>query len=1374
MEGAAFWFGCSNPSLPGVLQGGTVEVVNANIGTTGQSFLRLEGQEARLVATGTSYLRQTLHLGNATLAVQGQDSALYLLAGGLFQDTASLQVAQGASLVFAGGTFALEGTLQGEVQGNLLLSGGTLQVPEGKQGALNLTGNGLQVLAGFLLGPGTLQNQGLLRIGPSDAGKHLCLTLQNTGTVRMEGAAFWFGCSNPSLPGVLQGGTVEVVNANIGTIGQSFLRLEGQEARLVATGTSYLRQTLHLGNATLAVQGQDSALYLLAGGLFQDTANLQVAQGVSLVFAGGTFALEGTLQGEVQGNLLLSGGTLQVPEGKQGALNLTGNGLQVLYGTLLGPGTLQNQGLLRIGPSDAGKYLCLTLQNTGTVRMEGAAFWFGCSDPSLPGVLQGGTVEVVNANIGTIGQSFLRLEGQEARLVATGTSYLRQTLHLGNATLAVQGQDSALYLLAGGLFQDTASLQVAQGASLVFAGGTFALEGTLQGEVQGNLLLSGGTLQVPEGKQGALNLTGNGLQVLYGTLLGPGTLQNQGLLRIGPSDAGKYLCLTLQNTGTVRMEGAAFWFGCSDPSLPGVLQGGTVEVVNANIGTIGQSFLRLEGQEARLVATGTSYLRQTLHLGNATLAVQGQDSALYLLAGGLFQDTASLQVAQGASLVFAGGTFALEGTLQGEVQGNLLLSGGTLQVPEGKQGALNLTGNGLQVLYGTLLGPGTLQNQGLLRIGPSDAGKYLCLTLQNTGTVRMEGAAFWFGCSDPSLPGVLQGGTVEVVNANIGTTGQSFLRLEGQEARLVATGTSYLRQTLHLGNATLAVQGQDSALYLLAGGLFQDTASLQVAQGVSLVFAGGTFALEGTLQGEVQGNLLLSGGTLQVPEGKQGALNLTGNGLQVLAGFLLGPGTLQNQGLLRIGPSDAGKYLCLTLQNTGTVRMEGAAFWFGCSDPSLPGVLQGGTVEVVNANIGTIGQSFLRLEGQEARLVATGTSYLRQTLHLGNATLAVQGQDSALYLLAGGLFQDTASLQVAQGVSLVFAGGTFALEGTLQGEVQGNLLLSGGTLQVPEGKQGALNLTGNGLQVLAGFLLGPGTLQNQGLLRIGPSDAGKYLCLTLQNTGTVRMEGAAFWFGCSDPSLPGVLQGGTVEVVNANIGTIGQSFLRLEGQEARLVATGTSYLRQTLHLGNATLAVQGQDSALHFLAGGLFQDTASLQVAQGASLVFAGGTFALEGTLQGEVQGNLLLSGGTLQVPEGKQGALNLTGNGLQVLYGTLLGPGTLQNQGLLRIGPSDAGKYLCLTLQNTGTVRMEGAAFWFGCSDPSLPGVLENQGRVLLGDSAIGTSHAQSAIHNRGGFIKDQGTGTAYLYPTFYAEPGGYEEARSGSFWFRDYRNLR
>ncbi|MGC8905566.1 hypothetical protein, partial [Thermus sp.] len=397
--------------------------------------------------------------------------------------------------------------------------------------------------------------------------------------------------------------------------------------------------------------------------------------------------------------------------------------------------------------------------------------------------------------------------------------------------------------------------------------------------------------------------------------------------------------------------------------------------------------------------------------------------------------------------------------------------------------------------------------------------------------------------------------------------------------------------------------------------------------------------------------------------------------------------------------------------------------------------------------------------------------------------------------------------------------------GQVEGEVnlQGHLVVApGGTLQANgltikkeewDKSKVILELQGQGENLaravfqgenrfLAGTLRGPGILQNQGLLRSSAYQyRSKYICLTLQNAGTVRIEGWYTHFGCDD--LPGVLEGGTVELVDGHIHNNDYSgqggSIRLEGPEARFVVIGSrdnqwNFTEVPVHLKNATLnvqcsgqycrfnsyapfhfedatiIVQGQDSGVR-LWSAFFQGTNTIQVAERAGLEVVNES-VLDGTLQGEVQGKFEL-GSDFQVPEGKRAILNLTGNGLWFdAPRSLRGPGILENRGLLHI---ENNPPLCLTLQNTGTIRTSSYSWDFGCDD--LPGVLENQGQVVFtrGDKVINTKHPQSAIHNRGGFrFINQGWATVYIYPTFYAEPGGYEEAEGGSFWFREYRNLR
>ncbi|MCX7806960.1 MAG: hypothetical protein N3A38_17520, partial [Planctomycetota bacterium] len=156
----------------------------------------------------------------------------------------------------------------------------------------------------------------------------------------------------------------------------------------------------------------------------------------------------------------------------------------------------------------------------------------------------------------------------------------------------------------------------------------------------------------------------------------------------------------------------------------------------------------------------------------------------------------------------------------------------------GKTGTLRLTGQGLQMLQGALLGPGTLRNEGLLRIGPSEPLKYVCATVENVATVRLEGGNIYFGCTSPNIPGVLRTtgqGVVELVGAHVHPAGVAQLVVEGSEAVLRAGGNNRLNVGFTLKETTLRLEGQGARMELNANGRFEGENRLEVGEGTALV-----------------------------------------------------------------------------------------------------------------------------------------------------------------------------------------------------------------------------------------------------------------------------------------------------------------------------------------------------------------------------------------------------------------------------------------------------------------------------------------------------------------------------------------------------------
>jgi len=196
------------------------------------------------------------------------------------------------------------------------------------------------------------------------------------------------------------------------------------------------------------------------------------------------------------------------------------------------------------------------------------------------------------------------------------------------------------------------------------------------------------------------------------------------------------------------------------------------------------------------------------------------------------------------------------------------------------------------------------------------------------------------------------------------------------------------------------------------------------------------------------------------------------------------------------------------------------------------------------------------------------------------------------------------------------------------------------------------------------------------------------------------------------------------------------------------------------------------ESDLFIITSGSRPQDLNMDIPQAYSLTLEGranlsGSLILTGG--GRIYGEVTLSG-TLRVGEG--GILTLQG-GLQWHAGALLGPGTLVNQGLLRVVNNSSSKYLCATLRNEGEVRAE-ASFNLGCSDA--PGRLVNAQEATLALQApqsttytIHNNRGESRLLNQGSLVKtgagafevrvplaNQGTIQVLEGRLCYREPGG------------------
>jgi hypothetical protein len=327
----------------------------------------------------------------------------------------------------------------------------------------------------------------------------------------------------------------------------------------------------------------------------------------------------------------------------------------------------------------------------------------------------------------------------------------------------------------GGVLQG-GTLNAANGATLDFAGGVYSVTATIAGSGAGQVRATGATFT--PNISATLNFPNGGFAMLAGSFEGFGSMTLQGNFVLSGASSKSIQGLTLNNEGTLRLEGtgdilggggaifnnrsgATFHFASAARYLGFHLgEGGTTFT---NSGTVRKS----EEEVAMLSAL----------LTNQAGIFEVEAGALELERGGNVQG-GTFTVAESALLDFTENTYLFSGTVSGAGAGFVRVSGATI-MPDG-DATFTLSGGGFAMTQGELQGPGALTFQGPVTFSESGSKSIVNITINN------EGRWLWIG------PGSILGGQGAIFNNLLGAT---------FEARTVdETGINYYGH--HVGGDT--------------------------------------------------------------------------------------------------------------------------------------------------------------------------------------------------------------------------------------------------------------------------------------------------------------------------------------------------------------------------------------------------------------------------------------------------------------------------------------------------------------------------------------------------------------------------------------------
>ncbi|MFN7016180.1 MAG: hypothetical protein ACK4P5_03300 [Fimbriimonadales bacterium] len=404
-----------------------------------------------------------------------------------------------------------------------------------------------------------------------------------------------------------------------------------------------------------------------------------------------------------------------------------------------------------------------------------------------------------------------------------------------------------------------------------------------------------------------------------------GTLTNAGVFRLPGTGSSRVLSGSVANTGRLRHEANRLnWEGATLQSS------GAIELLSGDwYNYSGTNLARNTGTVSK---SGTGTFTIYVPFDNqGRVSVQGGE--LQVSGGGTSGSGGVWNVGANGVLTFVSHT--LSGSHTGSVQGQARLAG-TLTIAA--QGAtLNLSGNGLAFVSGTLNAEGALTNAGVFRLPSSTAYRYLSGSVANTGTLRHEANNLrWNGATLQSS------GAIELLSGNwYNNSGTNLARNTGTLAKL---STSSFSIGFRVENAGLIDYREGS---LSINRLVQ-------TDGETRIHKGRTLSLSNPM--ELQGGKLTGAGTLS------SNLNQTGG---VIAPGIDDPDNpnLNPLGILTLnGNLTMGQDAVLEIELAGTDN----------SDPENP---QYDRVNISRYNAAVQLNGTLRLKGRGDYVPSVGDAY---------------------------------------------------------------------------------------------------------------------------------------------------------------------------------------------------------------------------------------------------------------------------------------------------------------------------------------------------------------------------------------------------------------
>jgi hypothetical protein len=906
----------------------------------------------------------------------------------------------------------LNGTYTISQSGNIHINSLVFGADDGTQTLIKTTGNlqlntqstigsnaVLEISAGYIIGDGSLINNGIIRSNAASGTGINNFTLVNNGQIEHINGIFYL-VSNATLEN----------NGLYDTQGDVSIIQSGAASTFINSGRFLKSDTDEgLTNINVGIDSRPGSIIESAAGelrlqgasLYHDMSFVADDDNSIIRILTTTHTFRGSITGSPTGLVILNTNAEAHEEGA--SFDFGGNGLTWSSGYIIGGGTFTNEGLIKLDAPSWTGVNGSTLINNGTIEQLAGIFYL-----TSGAVLENNSLYDIQNDINIVQSGAASLIINTGRIVKTvtgdGFSAINVSINSRPESI-IESAAGELRLQGASQYHDMSFVADENSSIIRLLSTPQTFRGSITGSPTGLVILNTNAEAHAEGA--SFDFGGTGLTWSSGYMIGGGTFTNEGLIRLDAPSWTGVNGSSLINNGAIEQLAGIFYLASG-----AILENNSLYDIQNDINITQSGAASLIINTGRIVKTvtddGLSAINVSIDSRPESI-IESAAGELRLQGASQYHDMSFVADENSSIIRLLSTPQTFRGSITGSPTGLVILNTNAEAHEEGT--LFDFGGTGLTWSSGYMVGGGTFTNEGLIKLdAPSWTGVNGSILINN-GTIEQLAGIFYL-----TSGAVLENNEIFRANGGSGIIQSGALStLTNNDRLLLNSSNSTFTISVRIVNntsSTLDVQQGDVRLTNTGE---HNAPNFAVSEDASLSFYSGTHVFNGPITTQPAGDFIIR--TNFSTETGSTQFNITGTGLLWENGALTS-GTITNTGSITM---PGGGFTGLnggTIINTGEMTLLGSSFRI-----MHPGELQNESIFTAADNFNIISgspeQGLFINSGLFNKTGGDGTSTIRSEM-INESTGEIRLFDGTLQFLSdlthndGALISGTGNIDIAR------------------------------------------------------------------------------------------------------------------------------------------------------------------------------------------------------------------------------------------------------------------------------------------------------------------------------------------------------------------------